>query len=102
MFRQVTVVATALVCVAVSGCSVKRYTIALDWSGEAAEAMTCAQLNEELAKAGRIEQQIRDTEAGKPVERPVLYSTAKADADRAVQARIDGIKATRQAKNCAV
>lgn len=100
MVRQGMVIATALACLAAGGCATRKYPIALTWSAPAGEAMTCDQLSSELADAGRTRQRIADVQAGRGGERPTLYSTARPDADRAVLARVEGIKATMQAKRC--
>lgn len=103
MFKKVTVIATALVCVAMGGCAVKRYPIALTLAPTAAESMTCDQLNAELANVRNVEGEIGKIEAtGRTTDgqKPKLYSTAKSDADRAVQARREAVTGAMQAKSC--
>ncbi len=98
MFKPVLVAVAA--CVLVSGCSVTRYPVLPTWSDDAIKAMDCAGLRRERDAALGTERQIADLAAGRRAERPKLYSTAKADADRAVQARLASIDAGLQAKAC--
>jgi hypothetical protein len=98
MFKPVLVVVAA--CVLVSGCSVTRYPVLPTWSEDAIQAMDCAGLRRERDAALGTERQIADLAAGGRAERPKLYSTAKADADRAVQARLASVDAALNAKAC--
>ena len=99
MFKPV-LVAVAAACVMVSGCSVTRYPVLPTWSEDAIQAMDCAGLRRERDAALGTERQIADLAAGGRAERPKLYSTAKADADRAVQARLASVDAALNAKAC--
>ena len=92
------IVATASVFL--SGCSVTRYPVLPAWSGDTAQAMDCTALRQEQEAARHTERQIAAIAAGARVERPQLYSTARPDADRAVQARLAGIEAALKLKNC--
>lgn len=93
-------VAVATVSVLVSGCSVARYPVLPTWSADAAQAMDCAGLRQEQDAARRTERQIAEIAAGGRAERPQLYSTAKSDADRAVQARLASVEIALKAKGC--
>lgn len=98
MFKPVLVAVAA--CVLVSGCSVTRYPVLPTWSADALQAMDCAGLRRERDAALGTERQIADLAAGGRAERPKLYSTARADADRAVQARLASVDAGLQVKAC--
>ncbi|MND95393.1 hypothetical protein [uncultured Brevundimonas sp.] len=93
-------IAIAAGCVFLSGCSVTRYPVLPAWSSDTAQAMDCAGLRQEQDAARRTERQIADIAAGGRAERPQLYSTAKPDADRAVQARLASVEAALKSKNC--
>ena len=98
MFKPVLVAVAA--CVLVSGCSVTRYPVLPTWSEDAIQAMDCTGLRQERDAALGVERQIADLAAGGRAERPKLYSTARADADRAVQARLASVDAALNAKAC--
>ncbi|MEG1453779.1 hypothetical protein [Brevundimonas sp.] len=67
-----------------------------------AQSLNCQQLNSELELAHQTRTQVNDIADGRVKNvRPVLYSTARADADRSIQARISQIETLRQQKACA-
>lgn len=103
MIRHAATILTALTCLATAGCTVNRYPMALTWSSADGEGLTCAQLTAATAEARGVQTQIEAIAAGDPAaraERPRLYSTAKGDADRAVQARLSAIEAQSLEKGC--
>lgn len=99
MFKPVGI-AVAAVCVLLWGCSVTRYPVLPTGSADAMLAMDCTGLRQEREAALGIARQIADLAAGGRAERPKLYSTARADADRAVQARLASVDAALNAKAC--
>lgn len=99
MFKPVGI-AVAAACVLVSGCSVTRYPVLPTWSADAILAMDCNGLRQARDVALGTERQIANLAAGGRAERPRLYSTTRADADRAVQARLASIDAALSAKTC--
>jgi hypothetical protein len=103
MLKKSPVVATVLLCLLAGACGGKRYPIAAPWQVDAGTAMTCDQLSAELDASRRTERQIEEVaSAGRTTdgERPKLYSMARPDADRAVQARISAIGQVMQTRNC--
>jgi len=93
----------ALGCLAAGACAGKRYPMAPAWSVAEGQAMSCGQLRQAQAAARDIERRIQlvgDAPAGVRLERPVLYSMARPDAERAVQARLDGIETALRSANC--
>jgi len=104
MIKRSTMAVAVLACLATTGCAVNRYPMALSWSPASGESLTCAQLAKEAEEGRGLQTRIDAIAAGDPAaraERPQLYSTAKSDADRAVQARLAAIQLQRQAQNCA-
>ena len=99
LIRTATVFAIAA---SLAGCVVNRYPVIPALAATDGSAMTCTQLNSELASARRTQSQIDDIAAGRlRGVRPTLYSTARSDADRAAEARVNAIEALRQQKSCA-
>ena len=83
------------------GCTTVRYPMLPAWSSAEGQAMTCEQLRVEMDNARRTQVQIEDIASGRDQgARPRLYSMARPDADRAVQARIAEIENLRQTKRC--
>lgn len=102
MIKHSTMTVAVLACLATTGCAVNRYPMAQAWSPTSA-SLTCAQLTTEVEDGRRLQTRIDAIAAGDPAaraERPQLYSTAKSDADRAVQTRLSAIEAQKQAKGC--
>jgi hypothetical protein len=65
--------------------------------------MTCSQLQAQRLVAEDMAQQVAGiAQGGRPrfSQRPVLYSTARPDAERAAQARLSVIEAALLAKGC--
>lgn len=96
--------AAALTGICLTGCAVSRYPVMPLGSAAELEAMTCAQLDQAQAAVAHTERQIAEIAAnGRTADgaRPVLYSTAKSDADRAARDRAAAISTARQAKRCA-
>jgi hypothetical protein len=97
------IIAAALMGSSLAGCAVSRYPIAPTWSAADAGTLTCAQLEQERDAAALTERRIAEiARTGRAADgsRPVLYSTAKADADRAVQARGASIADALRAGGC--
>ncbi|MFC5373928.1 hypothetical protein ACFPIF_15280 [Brevundimonas faecalis] len=85
---------------ALGGCASARYPILPAWGPEE-QALTCSELNAEMEKALQTQAQIERIAAGTDTgPRPVLYSMARPDADRAVESRIAKIEALRESKAC--
>lgn len=93
-----------LVCsLALAGCVGTKYPMLTTLSAADADAMTCSQLHDQRLVAKDTAQQIaRIAQGGLPrfSQRPVLYSTARPDAERAAQARLSVIAAALLAKGC--
>ncbi|WP_292229055.1 hypothetical protein [Brevundimonas sp.] len=94
----------ALACLTTAGCAVHRYPMAVAWAPASDQSLTCAQLSTAADDGRRLQAQIESIASGDRkarAEKPRLYSTAKSDADRAVDARLAAIEAQRQAQGCA-
>ena len=86
-----------------AGCMGTKYPMLTTLSPTDAGAMTCSQLHGQRLVAEDAAQQIAQiAEGGRPrfSQRPVLYSTARPDAERAAQARLSVIDAALLAKGC--
>lgn len=96
--------ATALTGVGLTGCAVRYYPVLPTGAAADLAALTCTQLAEAQGAVARTERQIAEVAAnGRTADgaRPILYSTAKSDADRAVQARAAALAEARQVRACA-
>ena len=93
-----------LVCsLALAGCVGTKYPMLTNLSAADAGAMTCSQLHGQRLVAEDTAQQIaRIAQGGRPrfSQRPVLYSTARPDAERAAQTQLAVIEAPLSAKGC--
>ncbi|RYG18778.1 MAG: hypothetical protein EON96_04280 [Caulobacteraceae bacterium] len=93
-----------LVCgLALAGCVGMKYPMLTTLSAVDAGAMTCSRLHDQRLVAEDTAQQITlIAQGGRPrfSQRPVLYSTARPDAERAAQARLSVIEAALLAKGC--
>jgi hypothetical protein len=86
---------------ALGGCASARYPVLPAAWNPQGQALSCGQLNVELEKARQTQIQIEDIAAGRARNvRPILYSTDRADADRAVQARLSEVEGLRRTQNC--
>ena len=88
---------------ALAGCVGTKYPMLTTLSAADAGAMTCSQLHAQRLVAEDTAQQIAHiAQGGRPrfSQRPVLYSTARPDAERAAQARLSVIKTALLAKGC--
>ncbi|VXA99333.1 hypothetical protein BREVUG8_100105 [Brevundimonas sp. G8] len=86
-----------------AGCVGMKYPMLTTLSPTDADAMTCSQLHDQGLVAEDTTQQIDlIAQGGRPrfSQRPVLYSTARPDAERAAQARLSVIEAALLAKGC--
>ena len=104
MIRRAAATLLALACLTTTACTMNRYPIALAWEAAESDGLTCAQLASAADETGQIRARIEAIAAGDPAaraERPRLYSMAKSDADRAVQARLAAIDAQSRAQGCA-
>ena len=89
-------------CLLASGCGIARYPVLPAWSANEESALTCDQLAQEREAAQATQRRLAEIAArGDGGERPQLYSTARPDADRAVQARLAAVEAALQVKRCA-
>lgn len=103
MIKRSTMAVAVLACLATTGCAVNRYPMAQTWSPARGESLTCAQLATETEDGQRLQTRIDAIAAGDPAaraERPQLYSTAKSDADRAIQTRLSAIEAQKRTQGC--
>ncbi|MFA4940232.1 hypothetical protein [Brevundimonas sp.] len=93
-----------LVCgLALAGCVGTKYPMLTTLSAVDAGAMTCSQLHGQRLVAEDTAQKIAHiAQGGRPrfSQRPVLYSTARPDAERAAQARLSVVEAALLAKGC--
>ena len=93
-----------LVCgLALAGCMGTKYPMLTTLSPNDAGAMTCSRLHDQRLVAEDTAQQIAHiAQGGQPrfSQRPLLYSTARPDAERAAQARLSVIEAALLAKRC--
>ena len=96
--------AAAVLVTGLTGCAVHRYPVMPPASAAELGALTCGGLDQaqaEVDDTGRRIAEIAATGRAADGARPVLYSTARADADRAVRARATAIAEARQARGCA-
>ena len=80
-----------------------KYPMLTTLSAVDAGAMTCSRLHDQRLVAEDTAQQIaRIAQGGRPrfSQRPVLYSTARPDAERAAKARLSVIEAALLAQGC--
>ncbi|MFC7378846.1 hypothetical protein [Brevundimonas sp. GCM10030266] len=97
------VMAAALTGIGLTGCATARYPTMTGPSPTELAGMTCAQLAAEQAVVDRTERQIAEIAAnGRAADgsSPVLYSTARADADRAIQTRRAALSEAAAARGC--
>ena len=93
-----------LVCgFALAGCAGTKYPMLTTLSAADAGTMTCSRLHAQRLVAEDTAQQIAQiAQGGAPrfSQRPVLYSTARPDAERAAQTQLAVIEAPLSAKGC--
>lgn len=107
--NKIAIVATvAVVALSTSACATKRYPIATTFTSAEAAAMDCQDLNLELVRAEQVQKQIADTAnldwrsaAGFLGDFGIGNAMARSDADKAITARIAGVRQAQADKRCA-
>lgn len=101
------IIGTAIAAVSLSGCATKRYPIATPLGPAEQGAMTCQQLELELARTEVVRKRISDTAevdwrsvVGFIGDAGIGNAIAKKDAEKAIAARVASVRAAQAAKNC--
>ncbi|MDQ8028721.1 MAG: hypothetical protein REJ23_08325 [Brevundimonas sp.] len=95
--------AAALTGIGLTGCATTRYPTMTGPSSAELAGMTCAQLATEETAVATTERQIAEIAAnGRAADgsTPILYSTSRPDADRAIQTRRAALSEAAAAKGC--
>jgi hypothetical protein len=101
------IIGAAIAAVSLSACATKRYPIATKLGPAEQSAMTCQDLELELARAEMVRQRISDTAetdwrsiAGFIGDAGIGNALAKKDAEKAINVRVASIHAAQAAKHC--